>query len=306
MRAAVTGASGFVGAHLVNALLQEGWDVEAISRRGLPSRAGVRSHRADLNAPQGFAAALREAGPVDVLFHLAAAMPTHRPAPDPEEMMRANVLSPLQLFQQALEMQTPRVVFASSMSVIGTPSELPVTERHPLAPRSSYAISKLGGEMYAELLREAHGLNIASLRLTSCYGPGMGVDSVLPYFVQSALDGRRLAWFGEGGRTQNFLHIKDATRALMLAARSPAAGVVHIGGPESMSMRELAEMVVALTGSRAGSGAAGRPDPQESQRWQLDLSRAAAAMGYVPAVHVREGLQDYITHAAGVDLRHSR
>jgi nucleoside-diphosphate-sugar epimerase len=306
VKAAVTGASGFVGRWLVEALLQEGWDVDAISRRALPPRKGVRSFPADLSDPPGYGAVLRACGPVDVLFHLAAARPTHRPAPDDEAMVRANALSALRLFEEALEMRTPRVVFASSISVIGTPAELPVTERHSLAPRASYAVSKLAGEMYAELIRATRGLSIASLRLTSCYGPGMGVDSVLPYFVQSALDGRRVAWFGEGGRTQNFLHVKDAARAFMLAARSTAVGVFHIGGPESVSMRDLAEMVVALTGSRAAAGAAGKPDPQEAHRWELDLRHAAAALGYVPAVRIREGLEEYIAHAAGVDLRHSR
>jgi UDP-glucose 4-epimerase len=106
-----------------------------------------------------------------------------------------------------------------------------------------------------------------SLRLTSCYGPGMNVDSVLPYFAKSAIEGRKLTWFGTGARSQNFVHVRDVTRALLLAAESTATGVINIGGAESTSMKDLAQLIVKLTGS-AGSAAeaAGKPDPQDDLR----------------------------------------
>jgi UDP-glucose 4-epimerase len=153
VKAVVTGASGFVGESLVTELVRRGWDVECLGRRRPAPRPGVAWHMADLGNPAGFASALRARGKGAVLFHLAAAMPTHRPAPDDDMLVRANVLSPLRLFQEAVEMGIPRVVFASSISVIGTAKSLPITEEHPVCPISSYAITKLGGELYAEMLR---------------------------------------------------------------------------------------------------------------------------------------------------------
>lgn len=299
MKGIVTGGSGLIGRSLVSELLHRGWEVDCLGRGAGSARAGVRYLRADLLDLQAVSNALRDSGGASVLFHLAAALPHHVPPPDAETYLRANVLSSLHLFEQAQLLGVGRVVHASSMSVIGVPTRLPITESHPLCPLSSYAISKLASEFHAERLRRTRDLNVASLRISSVYGPGMSGDSVLPRFVRCALDGSDLAWFGSGARTQNFVHVEDVTRALLLAAVAGARGVFTVGGERSIGMRALAELVVRLVpGTSSAARPAGRLDPQDDERWELDLGRARTELGYVPSVPLEEGLARYIASLA--------
>ena len=316
MLAIVTGATGFVGRVLVEELLRLGWDVECLCRKVVPAeRRGVTCRRGDLLDPEGLVEAVRQSRGVSALFHLAAALPTHVPTPDDATYLRANVLSSVRLFDAALEAGIGRVVYASSISVIGEPVHLPVAESHPLAPLSAYSISKLSAELHAERFRRTRGLSVTSLRITSPYGPGMSRGSVLPRFVQSALRGEDLTWFGTGARSQNFVHASDLAQALVRSAAHPGGGVFNAGGPESITMRDLAALVIDLVpGTASVARAAGKPDPQEEQRWVLDPVRARNQLGYVPSVPLRQGLAQYIasvakeegTSACGADLGHSR
>jgi UDP-glucose 4-epimerase len=296
MRAVITGASGLIGRALVAELRRQGWQVDCLSRRPAGIREpGLAYHAADLNDPAALRAALHRIEGAATLFHLAALMPGHSPTPDDDALIRGNAVSTLHLFEAALETGIAHVVYASGASVIGTPSQLPITETHPLAPRSVYAISKLGGELFAEYLRRSRGLPATSLRITSPYGPGMQPSSVLPRFAAAAVRGERLTWFGSGARSQNFVHVRDVARAMVLASTRRAAGVYNIGGAEGISMKGLAELLVELTpGSGSTAGAAGILDPQEEERWEVSLRRAADDLAYVPSVRLRDGLREYL------------
>ena len=295
MKAVVTGGTGFVGSALVSELVRQGWRVECLCRRrpavGAPA---VTYHEADCRDSGALTAAFRRCGEGATLFHLAAALPTHQPTPDTETLRQVNALAPLRLFEAALAMGVPRIVHASSVTVIGTPSLRPIVESAPASPISPYAASKLEGERHAEHLRESAGLNIASLRISSCYGPGMNEASVLPTFVRAAISNQPLTWFGTGARSQNFVHVGDVVRAFLLAAESRATGVFNITGPESISMKRLAELVVRLVpGTASTAAAAGVADPAEDIRWEFDGSRARMALGYTPATGVVEGITGY-------------
>jgi UDP-glucose 4-epimerase len=307
VKAFVSGATGFIGSALVAELLLRGWEVECLARRPpaspLPPRLSYR--HADLLEPDGAAAALRAGGPATALFHLAAALPTQQPPPDLQTYTRVNETAALRLFEAAADLGVARVVFASSVTVIGEPVERPILESHPAAPTSPYAASKLGGERHAERLRLTRGLELASLRIASCYGPGMDEGSVLPRFARAALAGQPLAWFGDGSRTQNFVHVRDVVRALLLAAGGTAAGVFNITGPESIGMRALAALMISLApGSASVARAAGIADPQQDQRWEFDAGKAATMLGYTPAIGLRAGLTDYLDALRGAGTGH--
>jgi Nucleoside-diphosphate-sugar epimerases len=316
MKAVVTGATGFVGRALVEELLRLNWDVECLCRTtATAARPGVICRQGDLLDPEGLANAVRQSDGASALFHLAAALPTHVPTPDDATYLRANTLASVRLFDAAMEAGIEHVVYASSISVIGAPTCLPITESHPIAPLSSYAISKLAGELHAEAFRRTRGLIVTSLRIPSPYGPGMSAGSVLPRFVQSAMRGDDLTWFGSGKRSQNFIHTRDLATVLVQAAAQRTGGVFNIGGAESISMRALAELVIELIpGTESVARPAGKSDPQEDQRWELDLSRAKEILGYAPSVPLREGLAQYVASvvkkegigASGADLGHSR
>ena len=123
----------------------------------------------------------------------------------------------------------------------------------------------------------------------------MPTVTVLPGFVRQALESKDITWFGSGQRTQNFIHVYDVVRACLFATETHHPGVYNIGGARSISMSELAEMVIRLTpGTRSHACAAKMPDMQDDFRWEVDLRKAEAAFGYRPAISLEQGLSEYI------------
>lgn len=296
MRALVTGATGFIGSHLVKALLEAGWSVVCLTRRGItPTEPNITCIHADLSTPQSLDLDQDTVGRIDVIFHLAAQMPDPSRKIDPKLYTQANELGTAALLKAFLRLQAAVFVYMSGLSVIGKPRELPITEAHEPRPEHPYLTSKLAGEKLCEDLRRSSDLKIVSLRLTSPYGVGMPGHSVLPQFVHTALSSRDLCFHGSGQRTQNFVHVSDAVRACLLAATADIAGVFNIGGSSSITMCEVAAMIIALVpGCRSRVVPSGIPDAQEDYRWDISLAHSTKTLGYVPQTDLAGGISKYI------------
>jgi UDP-glucose 4-epimerase len=295
MRALVSGATGFLGNLLVLELRRLKWEVLCLVRKPVcAGDGGIRTVEVDLlhpDFPGGDAAGL---GKVDAVFHLAAQLPDAS-VTDDAVYFRTNALGTARMLHLADELKASSFVYVSSIGLIGKPERLPVTEAHPVHIRHPYFGGKFAGELFCEMARKSEKRKIVSLRIASPYGPGMAPATVLPYFVGRALGSEDLLWFGSGQRTQNFIHSSDVVRACLFAAQTGQPGIYNVGGDRSINMRELASLIVELCpGCRSAVRAAGKPDPQEDERWELDLSRAKTGLGYSPAVPLREGLGDFI------------
>ena len=296
MRAFVTGATGFIGNYLVLELRRRGWNVVCMVRRGLETKdQGIACVQADLLQPAQLDGILHPAGTVDSVFHFGALLP----AADPtiEQYLLANCAATSRLLEVAARMGARSFVYASSLPVIGSPEHLPITEEHSVKPKHPYHLSKLCGEMACETARRVLNRNVSSLRITSPYGPGMTQKGVLPRFVSKALKSEEIQWMGSGERAQNFVHVTDVVEAALLAAETDRPGLYNVGGSETTSMQELARSVAKPTretGSNAS--ASGKPDPEEGCRWEVDLTRTAAALGYRPQVSLEQGLGEYIAY----------
>lgn len=296
MRALVTGGTGFIGRHLVKALLESGWNVVCLTRRGLtPAEPNLTCINADLSVPQSLDLTPGAVGRIDAIFHFAAQLPVPSREIDPKLYSQANELGTTCLLQAFLRLQATVFVYMSGLPVIGKPLELPIIETHELRPEHPYLASKLAGEQLCEDLRRRSDFKIVSLRLTSPYGHGMPEHSVLPLFVNAALSSRDICFHGSGRRTQNFIHVSDAVNACLLAATSDTAGLFNIGGPSSISMHELAAMIVSLVpGCRSRVIPSGMPDPQEDYRWEVSLALSRKILGYVPQTTLAAGILEYI------------
>jgi nucleoside-diphosphate-sugar epimerase len=252
---------------------------------------------AELDALGG--AEIRQSLPqnIDCVFHLAATIA----GPDwpPSRYLAANGAGTSAVLEVAEACKARSFVNTSTQLVIGKPERTPFGTDHPMRPESPYALSKLAGEMACELFRRCGRIAATSLRLTSVIGVGMAVGSVLPLFASRALRSETLAYHGAGARVQNFVHVDDVVRACVLAAGHPGSGVLIAGGADSLSMKDLAGLVVRLTpGSTSRVTASGRPDAQDDYRWIPELEPARAAVGYAPCIPLDTFLPEYIESIA--------
>ena len=293
MRILVTGAGGVIGRHLREGLCAHGHTVVCTVRRqdaSLPR--GVAALVADLTAPDIHAHLLASVRSIDAVYHLAALLPGgNTTAHAADAYLLANGVTTARILQAALSWGTQAFVYASSIGVIGRPVQTPITEAHPLQPLHPYHVGKLCGELACEQVRLAQGLRVTSLRFTSAYGPGMRQDSVLPLFIRKALASQDLTWYGSGERTQNFVHTADIVQALLKALDTKFPGVYNVGGPESISMRDLAQLVARLTPGYHGRVCpAGIPDAQDDFRWEVSCRKAQDYLGYRAGVSIEKGV----------------
>lgn len=293
VRALVSGATGFIGANLVSALRRRGDDVVAVVRRPVVSMdPGIRVITADLLNPMSLDAVEDRCGRLDAIFHLAAAMPDQLGLTASDYMM-ANGQATERYVRIARAAGASHFIYISSLSIIGKPVNLPITERHPAAPASAYAAGKLAGELACEQARLNGTIAATSLRITSPYGPGMRPSTVLPRFAQQALHGETLHWFGSGSRAQDFIHIDDVVSACLLATATANPGVYNIGTGQPITMRALAALIAAaVPGVEATADA--RPDQQDGMVWQVDISAAQKSLGFSPKVDLATGIAAFI------------
>lgn len=302
MRALVTGATGFIGRHLVLELCRRRWSVLCVVRRQVePCDPRIKCLQGDLLQPSSLQ--LNEiSSSVDVLFHFAAQLPANDISV--ERYQAANCTATTWLLDAAARMNIKSVVYASSLPVIGAPRDLPITEDHDTKPSHPYHVSKLCGEFACEKERRTSGRRITSLRITSPYGPGMS-SGLLARFVSRTLRSEPIQWLGSGSRAQNFVHISDVVDSALLAAGTDSPGIYNIGGAETTTMQELARLVVRLasvSGSESQASSAGGSDPEEGYRWEVDLSRAESCLAYLPKVSLEQGVQEYLRWAeSGAD-----
>lgn len=305
MRALVTGATGFIGRYLVRELLDRGWQVICLSReQRIPTTPYVTSLCVDFGSPESLRRHESSLGQLDAVFHLAALLPDRTEGYNPEPYIAVNTLGTAALLRMSVNIKVPVFIFMSSLSLIGKPLHLPITEEHPVQPEHPYFVSKLAAEHLCEQASKTHGLRAVSLRLTSPYGPGMAENTVLPRFVRAAIASEDITIHGTGQRTQNFVHVSDVVKACMLAVKSDAAGIFNLGGASSIAMRDLAAMAVKMvpgTGSKVIESSIF--DPQEEYRWHVDLSKIKWAISYVSSISLDLGvreLKDFFSSGADV------
>jgi UDP-glucose 4-epimerase len=296
----VTGGAGFIGSHLVRALLRQGAMVRVLDdfstgkRRNL---AGVLPSseiiEGSLTDPRSVAAAV--AG-VDFVLHQGAIPSVPRSIDDPAASHAANVEGTLTLLLAARDAGVRRLVYASSSSVYGDPARLPVEESFPTNPLSPYAVQKLAAEQYCRVFHRVYGLSTICLRYFNVFGPGQDPEStyaaVIPRLISTALDGRPFTVHGDGGQSRDFTFVDNVVRANLLAltARDGSGRVFNVACGSSVSLNQIIAEIGGI-GGRDLCVAYGLPRAGDILHSRADISAAAQVLGYEPLVSVREGLR---------------
>jgi nucleoside-diphosphate-sugar epimerase len=301
--ALVTGGAGFIGGHLAERLLAEGWSVRVLddfssgreaNLAGCGSRVDVV--RGDVRDADTLARAIDG---VEVVFHHAAVPSVPRSVAEPLQTNSVNIGGTLIVLESARAAGVRRVVYAASSSAYGDEPTQPKVESMPAAPLSPYALQKFAGEEYCRLYHALHGLETVSLRYFNVFGPRQDPESeyaaVIPRFVTAALSGTPAEIYGDGEQTRDFVFVGDAVEANLLAADARAAPgrVVNIASGRPTSLNQLWEEIRDLVGGtlRARYAPPRSGDVRDSL---ASLERAAEVLGYEPSVDLREGLRQTI------------
>jgi UDP-glucose 4-epimerase len=297
----VTGAAGFIGSTLCDRLLADGHSVVGIdSFEDYYSReikddnvAAARDHTAftllETNMLDADLAGLLD-GATGV-YHLAAQAGVRASwGTSFEVYTRNNVLATQRLLEACVAAGVPKVVYASSSSVYGDQTELPLREEMRPEPRSPYGVTKLAGEHLCRLYTANHGLDTTSLRFFTVYGPRQRPDMAFHKFIRAMSEGREIVMYGDGTQTRDFTYVDDIVGALVLAAGAGPGTVMNIGGGHRISLSEA----IALLGEAMGVTPKIRQLPVEAgdvrDTW-ADVSRAESEFGYAPQTALAEGLR---------------
>jgi nucleoside-diphosphate-sugar epimerase len=303
--ALVTGSAGFIGSHLCERLIAEGWDVVGVD--GFTPYYDRADKVANLGALEGsrrftlvegdlvtmdLAPLLADA---PVVFHLAA-QPGVRPSFG-EGFARYtadNLLATQRVLEAAAAAGCPRVVWASSSSVYGDAAAYPCIEAEtPTAPRSPYGVTKRACEDLAAIYRSG-GLSIVGLRYFTVYGPRQRPDMAMRRLCEGLLDGSAFPLYGDGGQSRDFTHVADAVDATYRAAlaEDPAA-IYNVGGGHEATLATVISVLESLAGRDAVLDR--RPDQVgDVRRTAADTARARGDLGWAPTIDLHEGLRSQL------------
>ncbi len=293
----VTGGAGFIGSHLVERLVAEGFAVRVLDDLSRGSTANLAAVRGRVDFQKGDIrdrAALRAAvSGCTRVFHLAAVVSVPQTIRDPEGSAAVNETGSLHVLEAAREAGVRRLVFASSSAVYGDDPRLPLREDLPPRPRSPYAVQKLAVEHYLAVYDELFGLSTASLRFFNVFGPRQDPSSpysgVISIFLCRALEDQSPVIYGDGRQTRDFVFVADVVEALILAARSSASGVFNVGTGREVEILSLWRQIAALTGCERLPHHA-PPRPGDIRRSVAAVGEASSRLGFSARVGFEEGL----------------
>ena len=291
MRAVVTGGAGFIGSHVVDALLARGDEVHVLDDFSNGKREnvaeGARVHEADIRASAG--EIFDEARP-DVCFHLAAQADVRVSVERPDHDADVNVLGTIRVLEAARRHGT-QVVFSSTGGAIYGECDGPAAEDHPRQPLAPYGTSKLAGEEYLATYNRLYETGHVSLRFGNVYGPRQdphGEAGVVAIFMSLLREGGTPRIFGDGRQTRDYVYVGDVVAAT-LAAGGRAGGPFNVGTGRETSVLDLYERIQAAAGVERVPAFAS-PREGELQRSVLDPSLARAELGWEPRLSLDEGL----------------
>lgn len=296
----VTGGAGFIGSHLAEELARRGYRVIILDDLSTGKMENIKEliRKEGVQFIQGsitnFLLLKELSQGVAYVFHQAAIPSVPRSVKDPLTTNEVNINGTLNVLLAARDNKVRKVIYASSSSVYGDTPTLPKREDMMPHPQSPYAVSKLAGEYYCKVFQEVYGLSTVCLRYFNVYGPRQNPDSqyaaVIPRFIKRAAEGNPLIIFDDGEQTRDFTFIADTVAANILAAESSASGVFNIGRGKSITINELARLVIKLMGNNV-KPVHHAPREGDIRHSLADISKAKA-FNYEPRYSLEEGLRE--------------
>lgn len=300
MQVLVTGGAGFLGSHLVEALVHEGATVRVLdnlSTGKFENLAGLPIEFIEGDIANRDVVATAVCG-CDLIFHQAALVSVPLSIKEPRLNHDSNVTGVFNVFDVAREMDVKRVVYASSAAVYGNLPKLPKQENDELAPITPYSAAKNMSETMAMAYAASYGMEMVGLRYMNIFGPRQDPSSpysgVLSIFCRRAIAGQGFTIFGDGEQTRDFVYVKDVVQANLKAAKAKigaCASVFNVGRGEQTSLNQIVTALSELT-DREIPVTYGETRVGDIKHSYADISRAKNVLAYEPQVSIIEGLRE--------------
>jgi UDP-glucose 4-epimerase len=294
--ALVTGGSGFIGSHLVDALIERGVAVTVVDWKDpLPTHKNEKATYKKIDIRSADVEDVIVAAAPDVVFHLAAHINDRDSVADPVMNAEHNELGSIRVFQAAKRANASSIIFASTCAAYGL-QELPIRESVRPQPRTPYGISKLAAETYLEACHVIHGTHTVALRFANVYGPrqlGNAESGAIAIFTEKLLANQSPFINDDGKTTRDFVYVGDVVRALLLAAETTESGVYNVGTTREVTTSEVFFMVQGAIGTTVA--ATPRPEVRDAvKRMALDISTTQRVLGWAPDVKLEEGIAETV------------
>jgi len=302
-RVLVTGADGFIGSHLVEALVKAGASVRAMALynsfnswgwlEGLPCSGQIEVVSGDIRDAEFVRGAVDG---MDVVFHLAALIAIPYSYQAPRSYVDTNVTGTLNVLQAVRECSTPQLLVSSTSEVYGTARSVPISEEHPRQPQSPYSATKIAADALAESFHLSFGLPVTIVRPFNTYGPRQSARAVIPAIIVQLLSGQRRVKLGNVHPTRDLNYVEDTCRGfLALAGCKESIGKsINVGSGREISIGDLALLIARVIGVEieiVSDNQRMRPGSSEVERLLSDNSLITSLTDYAPAVTLEEGIR---------------
>ncbi len=305
MKVLITGADGFIGSHLAEALVRQGRDVRAfvlynsfnswgwLDRAPRAVREALDIFSGDVRDPHGVKVAMQGC---DAVLHLAALIAIPYSYHSPDTYVDTNIKGTLNVLQAARELGVRRVIHTSTSEVYGSARFVPITEEHPLQGQSPYSATKIGADQLAYSFHAAFGLPVVIARPFNTYGPRQSARAVIPTIITQIIQGRRQVKLGALTPTRNFNYVQDTVAAFIATLDSSAGAgeAVNFGSDFEISIGDTARLIAEAMGVEIEiltDETRLRPTSSEVERLCADNRKARGLFGWEPAYSGREGLK---------------
>lgn len=305
MKILLTGSEGFIGSHLVEALLRSGYSLRAfvlynsfgshgwLDQLDAMGRGSLEFFLGDVRDPHGVHKAMEGC---DAVLHLAALIGIPYSYHSPDTYVDTNIKGTLNILQAARDLKVNRIIHTSTSEVYGTAQTVPIREDHPLQGQSPYSATKIGADQLALSFHRSFGLPVSILRPFNTYGPRQSARAVIPAVITQILKGKKEISLGSLHPTRDLLYVEDTVAGFIKALEAPQieGEVIHLGTGHEISIGDLAETVAELIGVKIkiqGSEERVRPAQSEVERLVADPAKAKKLLQWEPKHQGMAGLK---------------
>ncbi|HEV3203114.1 MAG TPA: SDR family oxidoreductase [Gemmataceae bacterium] len=301
----VTGGAGFIGSHLVEALVARGHQVRVLDNFNTGDLKNLKPVIEKIEWIEGDITNLeivrKAVQGMEFIFHQAALASVPLSVADPVTTHQINATGTLHVLMAANDAQVKRVIYAGSCNAYGNTASMPIRENHPTLPPSPYAVAKLAGEEYCIAFHNIYNLETVRLRYFNIFGPrqrpGGPYFAVIPIFIQAMIEGRKPVIFGDGQQSRDFTYVADVVQANLLAMEAPrvAGRVYNIATGRRTTLMEILENLNGLMGMQI-KPVHDKLRPGDVRHSQADISLAQMELGFCPCTDLPQNLGQCIEY----------